>query len=454
MQTPLKKPHPRKNWHMRSTRIFLFLITFGAIQITQAQQILTLEEIIQTALQKNYDVRLVQNTLMTAKTDQSYSLGPFLPVITGNANRTFNTNDQKQTLADNSIREGNNIKSNALNANVQLNWTVFDGTKMFATRKRIDEIAALGETNVKNQMMNSIAQVVNNYYNIVRQKQQLIATAELTSFSEERLKLADLKLQVGTGAKPELLQAKLDLNQLRTANLSQETLLIQLKDQLNQLLGMALPDTYEVADTIIIDLTLSREDILSSIETSNQTLIAARKNIDVFTQALHERRGEKFPTIALTSSYTFQRQENKTVINNFSTLENRNIGLNYGVTASLPILNQFNNMRNVSQAKVNLERTNLVYDQQKAVITTSVRNAYTNYDNAKKVLLIEEENILLAKENANIALEGSRRGLYTFIEVRTAQQSLADGYNRLIAARYTAKLAETELLRLKGELVD
>ncbi|HZX72785.1 MAG TPA: TolC family protein, partial [Cyclobacteriaceae bacterium] len=212
--------------------------------------------------------------------------------------------------------------------------------------------------------------------------------------------------------------------------------------------------TYEVADTILIDLTLSREDILSSIETTNQTLIAARKNIDVFGQALHERRGEKFPTIAATSSYTFQKQENKQVINNFSTLENRNLGFNYGLTATLPILNQFNNMRNISQAKVNLERVNLVYEQQKAVITTAVKNAYTNYDNAKKVLLIEEENILIAKENANIALEGSRRGLYTFIEVRTAQQSLADGYNRLIAARYTAKLADTELLRLKGELID
>jgi outer membrane protein TolC len=111
-------------------------------------------------------------------------------------------------------------------------------------------------------------------------------------------------------------------------------------------------------------------------------------------------------------------------------------------------------MRNISQAKINLERANLIYEQQKTVITTAVRNAYTAYDNAKKVLLIEEENILLAKENANIALEGSRRGLYTFIEVRTAQQSLADGYNRVIAARYNAKLAETELLRLKGELVN
>jgi outer membrane protein TolC len=82
-----------------------------------------------------------------------------------------------------------------------------------------------------------------------------------------------------------------------------------------------------------------------------------------------------------------------------------------------------------------------------------VRNAYLNYDNARKILQIEEETILLAKENVFIALESFRRGVTTFIELRTAQQSLADAYTRLISARYLAKLAETELLRLKGALL-
>jgi outer membrane protein len=443
---------------MRSTRIFLLLVAFSMAQSGFAQEVITLEEAVKTALQKNFDVRLMQNTSMTAQTDVNYSLGPFLPIVTATGSRTFNESNQNQLIPNrNDINVldpfGGYVKSNGINAGGNLVWTLFDGTKMFATRKRIEEIAALGEINVKNQMMNSVAAVINNYFNVVRQKQQLIATAELISFSEERLKLADLKLQVGTGAKPELLQAKLDLNALRTANLSQETLLIQSKDQLNQLLGMGLPDTYEVADTILINLTLSRDEILASIEASNQTLMAARKSVDVSTLALRERRGEKFPILNFTAGYTYQKTDNTKTINPYQSVKDTRNGFNYGLTASLPILNQFNNMRNISQAKINLERANLIYEQQKAVITTAVRNAYTAYDNAKKVLLIEEENILLAKENASIALEGSRRGLYTFIEVRTAQQSLADGYNRVIAARYNAKLAETELLRLKGELI-
>ena len=95
----------------------------------------------------------------------------------------------------------------------------------------------------------------------------------------------------------------------------------------------------------------------------------------------------------------------------------------------------------------------LLYQQSKVRVDVSVKNAYVSYDNAKQVLLIEEENILLAKENLYITLETFKRGATTFIELRTAQQSLADAYNRLINARYLAKIAETELLRLNGGLL-
>ena len=128
-------------------------------------------------------------------------------------------------------------------------------------------------------------------------------------------------------------------------------------------------------------------------------------------------------------------------------------GFNYGFSAAIPILNGFNRKRLVEQAKITLSRQQLFYDQQKIVVDVGVSNAYVNYDNAKKVLLIEEETILLAKENVFIALESFKRSVATFIELRTAQQSLADAYNRLITARYNAKVAETELLRLSGSLL-
>lgn len=68
-------------------------------------------------------------------------------------------------------------------------------------------------------------------------------------------------------------------------------------------------------------------------------------------------------------------------------------------------------------------------------------------------MVLEEENIKLVRENLFIARERYRLGISTFLEMREAQQSLADANTRLIEARYNTKIAEIELLRLRGDLV-
>jgi outer membrane protein len=413
-------------------------------------------------LQHNYDILVVRRTSDLAGNDNRFAFGAFLPQLNANGTYTKNNIDSKnQTFGDpnatppnpsvETVRTG--VKATNTNAQVQMLWTIFDGTKMFATRRRIEELAVLGEINVRNQMMNSAASIIANYYNIVRQKQQLRATQELMLVSEERVKLAERKLQVGTGGKPELLQAKVDLNSQRTAILVQETLIQQLKDQLDGLVGMTLPNAYEVSDTIPIDLSLTLNEIITGIEGTNQSLVAARKNIDIAKLVLRENRATRSPVIGLFGAYNFTKIENELATSPFSLKLTQNNGYNYGATISIPILNAMNVNRLVTAAKINMSRQETIYDQQLAIATVGVRNAYVNYDNSKKSLVIQEENILLAKENVYIALEGFKRGITTALDLRTAQQSLADAYNQLIGSRYSAKVAETELLRLKGALL-
>jgi outer membrane protein len=87
---------------------------------------------------------------------------------------------------------------------------------------------------------------------------------------------------------------------------------------------------------------------------------------------------------------------------------------------------------NFSKAKINLNRQWITFNQNKALVNVGVRNAFVAYTSAKEILLVEEETIVLARENVTIAFESFRRGVATFIELRTAQQSMAEAYNRLI----------------------
>lgn len=431
--------------------LVIIVIFFGGH--AYAQELVTLEQVVKLALEKNYDIRLAKNVSSSSTLDNSYRNIVLMPQVNAVGATLWTNNNQKFEFQDETRNVSGTAKANSLTGSVQLVWTLFDGTKMFATRERYSEIASQGELNVKNQMVNSIAQIIINYYGVVRQKQQLQAIFEQMSVSEERVKLAERKLQVGTGGKPELLQAKVDLNAYRTAALTQETLITQLKDQLNGLVGLQLPPVYDVSDSINIDINLRQEEIAQDIEAKNYGLLASQKSVDIAKLALRERKAERYPIINFNAAYNYTRIDNIKLINPFSSLLNQSNGYNYGVSLSLPIFNGFNINRMVQQARITSDRQQLLYEQQKQQVDVSIRNAFVNYENAKKVLLIEEENILLAKENVTIALESFKRGVATFIELRTAQQSLADGYNRLIAARYLAKIAETELLRLNGSLL-
>jgi outer membrane protein len=434
---------------MKSVLLLFFL---SIAELSFAQRILLLEEAIATTLQNNYAIQLSKNDSAVAALDNSYRNAALFPRINANSGVVFNNNDQLQKFNDGTVRERKGVRSSNVNNNLSLNWTLFDGFKMFATRDKLAEFIKVGELNSKNQVINTVAAVINTYYNIVRQKQQLRAIEEQMSISEERVKLAQYKMDIGVGAKPDVLQSKVDLNAQKSLQLEQLTLISQLKDQLNQLMNVASA-SYDVSDSIPINATLSLAEIETGLDNTNPNLLIARKNIDIAGITLKERKADRFPIVTFNSTYNFTRLDNKVVVNPFQPLFSRNWGFNYGLTASIPIFNNHNVKRLIQQAELDISFLQLQYKNQKSLLSLSVLNAFKNYEWQKKALVLEEESIKLAKENVDIVLQVYKLNSTTLIQLKEAQKSLLDAQTRLINARYNTKLAETELLRLKGEII-
>jgi outer membrane protein len=429
----------------------IFCLLFPFISNGQSK-ILTIEEAIATALKNNYDIQLSKNDSAVAALDYSYRNAVFLPRVNATVGNNWTNNKQNQEFSNNTKREGK-VKTNNLASSVNLSWTLFDGMKMFATRDKAAELIKLGELGIKEQIINTIASVINTYYSIARQKQQLKAIEEQMALSGERVKLAQYKLDIGSGAKPDVLQSKVDNNAQRSLQLEQQTAIQQLTQQLNQLMNVKDAAPYEVSDSIPLNTNLSLGDIQGSIETSNPGLLITKKNIDIANYTLKERKAERFPTVSFNSAYNFSRTNNNVALNPALPIFNQNRGLNYGLTASVPILNGFNTKRLIKQTELSINYQQLLFETQKSLINLSVVNAFTAYEQQKKALALEEESILLAKENVSIVFQVYKLNSTTFIQLKEAEKSLLDAQTRLITARYNTKLAETELLRLKGELL-
>lgn len=430
--------------------IILVLIFFTNAAL--AQPYLSEQDAIAAALKNNFDIQLLRNDSISYAIDKSFINAAFYPRINATSNLIFNDNNQKQKLADGTIKKANNVRSVNFQNSINLNWVVFDGFKMFISRDKLLETEKLGNLAIKDQITKTIADVTKAYYSIVRQKQQLQAINEQMGLNEERLKLAKAKLGTGLGAKPEVLQSSLDLNAQKIAKLQQLSLIDQLKEQLNLLMNAPAGTVYEVSDSIPFRSDIALGDALAIAKQNNAQLqlIQQNKNIAQFT--LRERKAERFPTLSINSAYNFNKTNNKTVLNNFTPLYNRNYGFNYGLSLSIPILNNYQLRRNIKQAENDIVYQDLLFAYQQRQIENSINVAFKNYLLQKNVLVLEEENIKLAKENVYISKERLRLGITTVLELRETQKSLEDAYNRLIAARYNAKVAETDLLRLTGNI--
>jgi len=95
----------------------------------------------------------------------------------------------------------------------------------------------------------------------------------------------------------------------------------------------------------------------------------------------------------------------------------------------------------------------LQYDMTRTQLQNTLATAYRNFVQAKEELKLEEDNSKIAQENVDVALETFRIGKTSSLELKDVQKSFEDAQTRLVNARYDAKAAETELMRLNGMLV-
>ncbi|MBC9911372.1 TolC family protein [Chitinophaga varians] len=433
----------------------LFILLVGSTLAASAQQkILTLEQAIDLALKNNFSIRLARNTAEMSANDYAYANFAFVPRLNATAGTTWNNTATKQEFVNGTKRDTSGIKGNNVSANATLSWTLFDGLKMFATRDKLAAIKDLGELAIKDQVQNSVATVIGGYYNIVQQKQQLIAIREQLSISEERVKLSDAKFSTGLGPKTDLLQSKVDYNAQKALLLRQITLIEQSKALLNQLMAVPAGATgYDVPDSIPINAGLSFVTLQQNVANNNTAIKVQQQNINISALTIKERRADYFPVVTFNSGYNYNRNTSNAASNAFSPRFNRNGVFSYGLTAAIPIFNGFNVKRQVKNARIDFDFQNITLDNVKSQVDLSLNNAFKDYEYYKKALELEEENNQLAEENMMVALERFKQGVSTTIEVKQAQQSLEDSNYRLIQARYNTKLAETELQRLNGSLL-
>ena len=410
-----------------------------------AQESLSLKDAITKAIEHNYDVRSASLTANQAANNNSAGEAGLLPVVTveGGFNRTDLNLNQK--LSDGRVIERNAAASETFSAAAQVSWTLFDGMGMFVRKSRLESQQSESDIALRLQMETTITQVVSAYYAVLVQEQQLAALNELLKVDSIRVRLAEIRLESGNGAKPDLLQARLDKNLHLSQQYEVRLLLAGQQENLNVLLGRDPGTLFTVTDPI----ELNKVTADASTRPNDLRLKLTEQQKQTAFQQLRESRSNLYPVLRFNASYVYNQTENEAGF----LLRNQNDGPGFGLNLSWTLFDGLRTNRTIRNAKLNLQRFEIQQQRELLYRQQAERRLEREYLAQLEIVKLEEERVAMANENLLIVTERLRTGLTNSLEIQDAQRNYQDATSRLYTARYNAKISETEILKLRGELL-
>jgi outer membrane protein TolC len=407
-----------------------------------------LEQAISLTLENNFDIRIAKNEVEIAEENVTIGNAGMLPRINGiitNNNTILNTT---QTQATGNEIEIDGAKNRNFNYGLGLEWTIFDGFRMFARHNQLKEQQKLSETELKVELLSKVSEVYATYFLLVNQQNLLTTADSIIAISDFRLKTAQNKFEIGKASKLEVLNAEVDYNTDISAKIRLQEQYAITKIAMNTILIRPAATDFIVSNIVLIDKSLKLNELDSLALAQNPSLQIQYLTKKVQEYELKQVKANRLPTISLTSGYNFIRSESPFGF----IIQTSGQNFNYGIAATMNVFDGFNQNRNEKVSKIRLENTQLQIERQTQTIQTQLASFYQSYLSNLALLELEQKNEKIAKQNLNITLEKFKIGTISPIDFRTAQLNYANAIIRLTNAELTAKQTEINLKELAGNL--
>ena len=424
-------------------------------------ELLNKEEAISMMLENNFSVKIARNNVSIAENNAGILNSGYLPTLFGlaggNYDNTTSTTDFNGALNN----EGNprpditieDAETRALNASINLEYTLFDGLGRLYNYKTLKEQYQLSELQARQTIEETAVQLLVVYYDVARLRENVAVLETALDISKERELRAQYQLEYGQVRKLDLLNARVDVNTDSINLLNARQQLLNAKRDLNLLLNRDLEAAFRVDTTVTFVNDLELEAYVESVKENNVRLLQAEKNLEISDYTLKRNRGLLLPTVGLSGSYGWNRSENPASAFFPGTTRTSN-SLNVGLNLRWNLFDGGNAYTSIRNSKIAIQNQELLKEQFRQEVYRDLANARGDYDNALHIYRLQEQNVVTNKDNFERSREQLKLGQISSLEFRQAQINLLNAQTTRNAAKYNAKAAEARLLQLVGQLLN
>jgi len=427
------------------------LLFFCLATILAQSNIYTLKECIETGLEKNYSIRIIHNQEQISSNNATIGNAGYLPTIDLSGGFSGSIYDYEYEYKDGTSDKTTNINSETANGGVNLNWTIFNGFGIQAEYEKLKELQLMGSLNTRIAIENLVANISAEYYFFIRQHIRLNNLRSAVRLSAERLRIVEERYIIGSMSRLDLQQAKVDFNADSSRLLTQYETVNSSMIRLNEMMGLdSVNQRITVIDTIIFHPDpLNETDIWQKTLSNNASLLATYKNKTISDLDYKKIRSRNYPYLRLNAGYGYTTNWYETG----NTELQKRLGLNYGVTVGFTIFDGMNRKREQQNARIQIKNSELRILELELGLKADMANLWMAYQNNLELWSLEKENLVVAYENYDIAIERYKLGDLSGIELREAQNNLLEAEERRSTAEYNTKLCEISLMQISGQVL-
>ncbi len=439
----------------------LFIIVLSLLPLTtlwaQEREPLSLSDAIQVGLAENFGIRIEQQNVEIARTNNTWGAAGRWPTISLNVSQNNNFRDVTNPA---SFLQGLSI-SNDITPFVGVNWILFDGFRVVANRERLRALERLSEGNAQVVIENAVQGIITQYYLVQLEQQRLSVLNKVFQLSKDRYAYVKLRSELGSAVTFDVLQ---ELNAFLTDSsnyVTQQITAINALRNLNLLMGQEVSERYKLTDSL--EVTPSEyevEDLYERMIASNSNLRNQYLNLEIAQAETRLAKTELYPQLSLNlnGSYSVSRQDlsNAELLRPIEDPVTQTRTLNYagGLTLSYLFFDGGRVRRTLGNTRIQERISQLQIDELKQTLRNDLVSTYDLYNVRQKLLSISQQNVQSADLNLSLAEERFRTGTINSFDYRQIQVNYLNTALNNLQAKYDLIESETELLRLTGGITN
>ena len=417
-----------------------------------SQSTLSLEDVLATSIKENIDIKIKTNELSQVKNYEKVGVLGVLPKIklNGSASGNQGTSSLEFATDDFPTIDDADSESKSINGNVEFSYNLFNGLGSIYTYQKLKRQSDLKSVELLIQIEQILVKTAKQYFDVAYLQENNKIISEVLDISKDRYNRIKVQNEFGNASKLDLLSAEIDLNNDSVKLMNSEYELEEAKRQLNQTLNKSLDSEFNVENSVNINRNLIYSDLKQETLKNNNNILFQQYIVEIAKKDKKINSVSILPRVNISAQYGYNNTESNTSI----ILDQTNLGLTGFINFSWDIFDGLANRKITQNTKIQIESNKLQLDAINLQIEQEFNSTYQQYLNNVSLIDIEKRNLETSEKFFERAKEQFYQGQLSRNDFRLAQTDLSMSKNRLNQTKYKAKIAELNLYRLSGKIIE